>query len=180
MGTDLPGEPGRLYCGEGNPEHDGNRTGHRDFWTQEISLNPILESTAYAYIRWLKEPGSAPTAAQPFKEAITFARRVFGWNVEEDALHSRRIAGKAIQAAKALGEVKRPHPFPSSFLRYLEKLAGEEGDLELAYIATMVLFLTYSRSRFNAQRISREPVRMQGFLRTVVTEFKTARVRDRR
>eukprot|EP00971_Amphidinium_carterae_P016197 319262-Amphidinium_carterae.1 len=45
----------------------------------------------------------------------------------------------------------------------------------------MVLFLTYGRSRFSdAQRIGREPVRGQGFLRTVVTEFKTARVRDRR
>eukprot|EP00971_Amphidinium_carterae_P261059 5178716-Amphidinium_carterae.2 len=45
----------------------------------------------------------------------------------------------------------------------------------------MVLFLTFSGSRFSdAQRIGRELERSSGYLRTIVTKFKTARVRDRR
>eukprot|EP00971_Amphidinium_carterae_P002840 55789-Amphidinium_carterae.1 len=60
-----------------------------------------------------------------------------------------------------MGEVKRSKPFPPEFLKYLEEVACSslKVDWELAYLSTMVLFLTCV---------------------SVVTEFKTSRVKERR
>eukprot|EP00971_Amphidinium_carterae_P310447 6169165-Amphidinium_carterae.1 len=96
------------------------------------------------------DQGAAPTSGQRFKETITFVHHVFGWNVEKDAVNSRRIAGAAMQATKQLGEIKHSQPFPHFFLRFDEEMACESVDLVLAYFCTLV------------------------------TELKTVRVRDRR
>eukprot|EP00971_Amphidinium_carterae_P351121 6491925-Amphidinium_carterae.1 len=51
-----------------------------------------------------------------------------------------------MQAAKRLGEVKRSRPSPPEFPKYLDELASANlaVDPGLAYLATMVFFLTFS------------------------------------
>eukprot|EP00971_Amphidinium_carterae_P133579 2645502-Amphidinium_carterae.2 len=49
---------------------------------QSISMNPILESTGYTYLKWMQDQSAAPSAGQRFKEALAFVHHVFGWNVE--------------------------------------------------------------------------------------------------
>eukprot|EP00971_Amphidinium_carterae_P033403 657873-Amphidinium_carterae.1 len=50
----------------------------------------ISERDCYTYCGHLRDERAAPTSGNRFKEAVTFARYVFGWTVSDDAISSTR------------------------------------------------------------------------------------------
>ena len=142
----------------------------------------VTENLVYEYCRFLRLSGSAATSATRFKETVAFVSGVLGWEVEKEALDSRRASGVAVSMMKTLGPVKRATPFSYSFLSYLEKLLADKDEaVEVRYVASVVLFLIHTRSRFSdAMRIGKEPVIERGVLMTEVSKYKTAGAKERR
>ena len=153
-------------------------------WGKKVGadIDPVREEVAYAYCRHLIESKAAATSVKRFKEAIVFAKHLVNWNVDPEALSSRRIAGAALNSLSNLGPIKRSEPLPPGFLVYLGNLLTDDvSSVEEKYCASIFLFLVYTRSRFSdAQRIASEPKIERGHLVAEVKNYKTARAKGRR
>lgn len=71
----------------------------QQWWKENFvgSWAPVSESAAWAYFRFLRATGAAPTKATSFLEALRFGRHILGIDGCQQAIKSTRVRGLATQ-----------------------------------------------------------------------------------
>eukprot|EP00973_Karenia_brevis_P036214 4993332-Karenia_brevis.AAC.1 len=110
---------------------------------------PPEEEEVYKYLRDCAGPGSPPSRAPRFMEAIGFIHGVFGFNLQE-VLGSKRLIGFASEQSARLGLRRSSPVIPFWVVRALEfKVVEEEVDNdEMVVIGAMLVMLSL-RARFS-------------------------------
>ena len=142
---------------------------------------PFFEEDAYKYVAFLRNSGAPPTRATRFREAVAFAKYVVGADGADDVLSSRRVSGAALESWRRKRKLRQRDPLTVGQVKALEAVAAGQGKVMDRVFAGFVLFMLYTRARFNdAMNVTSEPEVVGRFLEAETAKFKTANLPGRR
>ena len=156
-------------------------------WAAEAGVQafPVKEDMAYKYVVYLREISAAPTRAQRFVEALSFAAHTVGLDGAADAAGSRRVKGAAESMFLSKPPLKQRRALLVVELRRLEEILFTSDVMVDRLLAGFILFMTLGRLRHSdAQACSSLTLDIgggrYGFLEGTVRRSKTSRTRQQK
>jgi hypothetical protein len=119
---------------------------------------PFCEDVAFRYVLDLLQNRAPATRAARFREAVGFAKGVFGFSGADSVLESRRIQGAAVASFDTKRLLVKREPLKKAWLEIFEYLCVSAPDDLVSVFAGFVCLLCHCRARWaDAQTAVEEP-----------------------